>query len=284
MTETFTNSYPAQPSLVELIPYLSMKNLNGKKVVVIGGSRGTGLAIVDALLRDAADVLVVGRDPKSLGDLIRVSPSVRTLQADATDPAIIELIFKDAPDVVVLAAGSPPPTQPVYELDWETFSTNWNVDVKASFLLTQYALTAPAKSGTTILFISSGAAIGGSPISGGYAGSKRMQMFLANYAQGASNRLGLGLRFITLAPWRLMRGTGTGESVMPKYAAYLGITEENFIDSMTLAQTKEDVAAAVVSLVGQWPAPEEGNVFIVSGDGVATESAMLRGAPFWVKR
>jgi NAD(P)-dependent dehydrogenase (short-subunit alcohol dehydrogenase family) len=66
-----------------------------------------------------------------------------------------------------------PPTKAVYQLDWETFSINWNTNVKASFLLAKYALTAPVKSGTGIIFISSGAAIGGSPISGGYAGSKR---------------------------------------------------------------------------------------------------------------
>ena len=32
-----------------------MKKLEGKKVVVIGGSRGTGQAIVKALLDEAAD-------------------------------------------------------------------------------------------------------------------------------------------------------------------------------------------------------------------------------------
>jgi NAD(P)-dependent dehydrogenase (short-subunit alcohol dehydrogenase family) len=122
-----------------------------------------------------------------------------------------------------------PPTKPVYQLDWETFTINWNTNVKASFLLAQYALTAPVKSGTAIIFISSGAAIGGSPISGGYAGSKRTQLFLANYAQEASNRLRLGLRFIALALWRLMKGTGTGEVVIPGYAAYIGIPEKDFI-------------------------------------------------------
>ena len=261
-----------------------MENLTGKKVVVIGGSRGTGLAIVAALVEQAADVLVVGRTQPSLTDLARTFPTVRTLKADATARATINLVFQDDPDVVVLAAGAVPPTQPVYELDWDTFSTNWHTDVKASFLITQYALTTPVKPGTMIQFISSGAGIGGSPISGGYAGSKRMQMFLANYAQQASNRLGLGLRFLTLVPWRLMKGTGTGELVVPKYADFLGISEAEFIAGMTLAQTKEEVAQAVVALSGQWPAPEEGNVFIVSGEGVATESSLQNGLPFWVKR
>ncbi|MFD2937636.1 SDR family NAD(P)-dependent oxidoreductase [Spirosoma flavum] len=261
-----------------------MKNLNGKKAVVIGGSRGTGLAIVEALQLEGAEVLVVARNPESLAELVSKWPNARTLQADMTDAATIETVFREAPDLVILAGGAMPPSQPVVELDWETFSTNWNTDVKASYMLTQYALTRPAKAGTLIVFLSSGAAIGGSPISGGYAGSKRMQMFLANYAQLASNRLGLGLRFLTLAPWRLMKNTGVGDVVVPKYAAFLGVSEDDFVAGMTQAQTKEDVADAVVSVAKQWPAVQEGNVFVVSSEGIATESDMLKGAPFWAKR
>lgn len=249
-----------------------MKKLKEKKVVVIGGSRGTGRAIVESLIEEAADVLVVGRDTKSLADLASAFPNIRTLEADATDLATAAKVFQDSPDVVVLAAGAIPPTKLVYELDWETFGTNWDTDVKASFLIAKYALTAPVKSGTEIIFISSGAAIFGSPISGGYAGSKRTQMFLANYAQEASNRLKLGLRFVALAPWRLMKGTGIGEVVTPGYAAYIGIPEKDFIAMMTLPQTKKDVAAAVVVFSGHPPAVEKGNVFIVSKKGVVPES------------
>lgn len=249
-----------------------MEKLKGKKVVVIGGSRGTGLSIVKALLNEAADVLVVGRNTKSLDDLAGTFPQVRTLKADATDESTAAKVFQDLPDVVVLAAGAVAPVKPVYQMDWETFSINWNTDVKASFLLAKYALTAPAKSGTEIIFISSGAAIGGSPITGSHAGSKRTQMFLANYAQEVSNRLKLGLRFIALAPWRLMKASGTGEVVIPGYAEYYGIPEKDFIGRMSMSQTKEDVAEAVVSFAEHLPAPEEGNVFIVSGKGIVPES------------
>ncbi|MEZ0541070.1 SDR family NAD(P)-dependent oxidoreductase [Fibrella arboris] len=258
-----------------------MDLLTNKKIVVIGGSRGTGLAIVGAFYHAGADVLVVARHSQSLTDLADDFPAVRTLQADMTDASTIEAIFQDSPDVVILAGGATPPTQPVFELDWETFSTNWNIDVKASYMLLQSALTTPAKAGTLILFIASGAALGGSPISGGYAGAKRMQMFLANYAQLASDRLGLGLRFLTLAPWRLMKDTGTGDAVVPEYAKFMGVSEADFVAGMTLAQTKEEVAEAVVSVAKQWPAPQAGNVFVVSSEGIATESDMLKGRPFW---
>ena len=249
-----------------------MNKLEGKKVVVIGGSRGTGRAIVAALLGEGAEVLAVGRDPTSLAELAAAFPTVHTLQADATNVATSAQVYAGAPDVVVLAAGAVPPTLPLYELDWATFSTNWNADVKASFLLIQHALTAPAKPGTSIILLSSGAALFGSPISGGYAGAKRMQMFVANYAQDASRRLGRGLRFLALAPWRLMPGTGTGEVVLPGYAAYTGLGEAGFAATMTRPQTKEQVAEAVVAFCEQAPAIEAGNVFVVSGAGVVPEA------------
>lgn len=40
--------------------------------------------------------------------------------------------------------------------------------------------------------ISSGAALAGSPLSGGYAGAKATQRFITAYAQGEANRAGLG--------------------------------------------------------------------------------------------
>src|SRR5262249_54484291 len=72
----------------------------------------------------------------------------------------------------------------------------------------------PLPRGTMIISISSGAAIGGSPISGGYAGAKRMQMFLANYAQKESDRLGLDLRFLAVTPMRPMVDTEGGRAAV----------------------------------------------------------------------
>jgi hypothetical protein len=68
------------------------------------------------------------------------------------------------------------------------------------FLFRRAALRLPLATGATVILISSGAVTGGSPISGGYTGAKRMQMFMANYCQKESDRLGLGFRFIALAP------------------------------------------------------------------------------------
>jgi hypothetical protein len=136
-----------------------------------------------------------------------------------------------------------------------------------SFLFSQAALTTPLPSGTTIILISSGAAVGGSPISGGYAGSKRTQMFIANYAQKESDRMNLGLRFLALAPMRIMPNTDLGKAAVEAYAEYLGIPAKDFIKRMESPQTTEDVANAVVEFARN-PNIREGNVFLVSDKGI----------------
>ncbi|WP_080055000.1 hypothetical protein [Spirosoma aerolatum] len=118
-----------------------------------------------------------------------------------------------------------------------------------------------------IIFIARGAALFGSPISGGYAGSKRTQRFLANYAQEASNRLNPGLRFLAFASLRLMEGTGVGEVVIPAYAAYSGISETDFKARMRLAQSKEEVAEHVVSMANRPPQLDEANAWFITQKG-----------------
>ena len=54
-----------------------------------------------------------------------------------------------------------------------------------------------------MLISSSGAAICGSPLSGGYAGAKRMLWFMAAYANAVATELDLGIRFQALVPQQM---------------------------------------------------------------------------------
>jgi 3-oxoacyl-[acyl-carrier protein] reductase len=49
----------------------------------------------------------------------------------------------------------------------------------------------PLRPGSRVLLMSSGAALRGSPISGGYAGAKATIRFIAAYADDEARRLGL---------------------------------------------------------------------------------------------
>src|SRR5256885_1978071 len=81
------------------------------------------------------------------------------------------------PDLLVLCAGASPPLGAIHTQTWQSFSANWEVDTKSTFVWLRHALTIPMKAGGHIIVVSSGAALRGSPVSGGYAPAKRAQWF-----------------------------------------------------------------------------------------------------------
>jgi NAD(P)-dependent dehydrogenase (short-subunit alcohol dehydrogenase family) len=241
--------------------------LAGKNVVVIGGSRGVGREIVQATHHHGANVLAVARQQAPLRTLARELSGVRTLALDATDEGSPEKIFGAlAPDILVLCAGAFPPAAPFHEQRWEQFAINWETDVRMAFHFCKAALSRPLAPGALVILISSGAALAGSPHSGGYAGAKRTQLFLANYAQKESDRLGLGLRFSALAP-RMMPATELGQHAVAGYARYLGVSAADFIRGMAALPDASDVAAGVIELALD-PDRARGHVFIVSANGL----------------
>src|SRR2546426_5543658 len=90
--------------------------------------------------------------------------------------------------------------RPLQYQTWETFSVNWHTDVKIAFSWLREALLKPLPPGSRVVVVSSGAAINGSPASGGYAGSKATQRFIAGYAQDESRRAGLDITVTAVMP------------------------------------------------------------------------------------
>ena len=247
---------------------IKIPGLHGKNVVVIGGSRGLGRSLVAAAYAQGAQVLAVARKPEPLSRLADDFSGVHVLSLDATSESAPKSVFATlSPDVLILCAGAIPHAAPLGEQSFEQFSHNWNADVKLSLLFAQASLNTPLPSGTTIILIASGAALGGSPLSGGYAGSKRTQMFLADYAQQESERLKLGLRFFALVPRGMMPETELGKTAVEAYASSLGISPQDFIRNMGAQQTTEDMANAIVEFASD-PRSREGNVFLISGKGI----------------
>jgi NAD(P)-dependent dehydrogenase (short-subunit alcohol dehydrogenase family) len=245
-----------------------MGSLQGQNVVVVGGSRGVGRSIVEVALSEGATVLAVARGEAALAQFAKEVAGVKTLAVDSTHDTAPDRVFAALePDVLVICAGALAPAAPVHELSWEAFSVNWETDVKASFLFCKAALGGPLKPGTRVVLISSGAALsGGPPFAGGYGGAKRAQMFLAGHCQKESDRLGLNLRFMALAPIRIMAEGGVGKAGIDGYEAYSGIQPADLLAGMTDMQTPADVGRAVVALA---TGKSQGSSFAVSGSGLA---------------
>src|SRR6476660_4318816 len=204
-------------------------SLKDKNVVVTGGSRGLGLGLVEALVAHDASVTVVARDADAL-ESVRARLGVATISADVTNETAARRILAEVrPDILALNAGTTPPMGRLDQMSWADFTAVWETDVKAGLYWLQAALNLPHKAGSRVLVGSSGAAVNGSPMSGGYAGAKRMLWIMAKYANGVSAEKGLGIYFKVIVPLQIIGGTGVGDAGANAYARAMDLKTGEFL-------------------------------------------------------
>jgi NAD(P)-dependent dehydrogenase (short-subunit alcohol dehydrogenase family) len=226
-----------------------MSDLSGRTTVVVGASRGLGRGIARAFAEAGAPVVAVARTAPALAELAASGGNIRTEIADAADATVAgRLLDQYKPEVLLLVAGANPEMRPLQHQTWETFSVNWNTDVKIAFTWLREALLQPLPPGSRVVVVSSGAAINGSPASGGYAGAKATQRFIAAYAQEESRRAGLDITVTTVMP-RMSPFADVGRQGIRAYAARSGQTEEEFLKQLGESWTPEMAGSALVDLV-----------------------------------
>src|SRR5215469_6289153 len=127
-------------------------DLNGATVVVTGASRGFGRATAVALADSGAQVVGVARHRGGLEELQRELGDALTCETgDVADPELpARLLGTYRPAAVVLNAGATPVIAPLDEHDRDTFSVNWNVDVRQAFHFVQQALRTPPPNGGVV--------------------------------------------------------------------------------------------------------------------------------------
>jgi NAD(P)-dependent dehydrogenase (short-subunit alcohol dehydrogenase family) len=240
---------------------------SGSTTIVVGASRGLGRGIATALAKAGAPVIAVARSESALAELVDGAGAIRTELADATDPTVAgTLLDRYEPRGLVLVAGARPLVRPLQYQTWETFSSNWQTDVRMAFHWVREALLKPLAPGSRVVVISSGAALQGSPLSGGYAGAKATQRFITAYAQEEADRNGLAITFSSILP-RITPLTDLGQPAVRAYAARAGQTEEEYMRQMGPPVTPEAAGAAVLELQR------------ADGDAVAPDY-LLTGASF----
>ena len=240
-------------------------SLKDKSVVVTGGSRGLGLGLVEALVAHGARVTVVARDADALKS-VHDRLGVATISADVTDETAAHRILAEVrPDILALNAGTTPRMGRLDQLSWADFTAPWETDVKAGLYWLQAALNLPLKRGSRVLVVSSGAAVSGSPMSGGYGGAKRMLWFMAKYANGVSAQQNLGIRFQAIVPQQIVGGTGVGDAGANAYARAMGVKPETFLAGFGAPMPPREFGEKVVSVLED-PKYAEGFAFGLKGD------------------
>jgi 3-oxoacyl-[acyl-carrier protein] reductase len=216
--------------------------MTAENVVVVGGSRGLGLGVATAARNAGARVTSVSR-----------------AQGDAADEAFADKVLAEQrPDLLVITAGALPEMRPLTEQTWETFSINWNADVRIAFGWLRAALRLPLDPGARVVVFGSGAELRGSPLSGGYAGAKATVRLITGYAGG------LGLQTTTVLPL-ITPGTAVGETAIEAYGVSAGLSPEEFRAGLTSYASPEVAGQAIVALAD---APSLAPVYLLDASGL----------------
>jgi NAD(P)-dependent dehydrogenase (short-subunit alcohol dehydrogenase family) len=234
---------------------------NSKKIetaIVTGASSGIGRATALRLAAEGTRVIGVARGAEGLAALRAEVPAIETVQGDAADPALVERLLREArPELVVLAAGVRPRMAPLAEQTWESFSEAWESDTRSAFHFVRGAMRLPLAPGSTVVILSSGAALNGSHLSGGYAGAKRMSWWLASYAQQQASARELGLRFLAVLPKQLVEGTAIAALASGAYGPWTGVTPAEYMrQRFETPLTPDGVARAILDALRGSLAPE----------------------------
>jgi predicted nucleic acid-binding protein len=122
----------------------AMETLKNKRAIVTGGSKGLGLAIVEALLAREAEVVAIARDEERFG--LAREAGAQMIAGDATDADLMNrLIVEQAPDILAPRNEGRMTTA----VDTNVVMALWDKDLVTS-LAAQNALDAAFHRGTLV--------------------------------------------------------------------------------------------------------------------------------------
>jgi 3-oxoacyl-[acyl-carrier protein] reductase len=244
-----------------------LSDLSGRTTIVVGASRGLGHGIATAFAEAGASVVAVSRTAAQFPEPANGSGTIRAELADAAEATVAaRLIDRHEPAHLILVAGAVPHMRPLQHQTWDTFSVNWQTDVRMTFHWLREALLTPLAPGGRVIVVSSGAALAGSPLSGGYAGAKATQRFITGYAQDEAHRAGLDLTFSTVLP-RFAPETGVGQPAVRTYAARYGKSVEDFLRESGPLLTPQIAGRELVGLV-RTKAADVAPAYVLNGAGL----------------
>jgi NAD(P)-dependent dehydrogenase (short-subunit alcohol dehydrogenase family)/ribosome-associated toxin RatA of RatAB toxin-antitoxin module len=237
--------------------------LQGKKILVTGGTRGIGFEISGALAACGADLIVCHRQDSEhverLGRRLKSTDGTHcVVRADVSDPADIEHLAQECRnrfgklDAVVHNAGAISHV-PFAELPLEEWRRIVDTNLTAPFLLTQKLLPL-LSAGSSVIFVGSKVATVGVPLRAHYTASKAG---LTGLARSLVKEFGpQGIRFNIVAPGPTQTETAVPEEVLARYRRMIPLGRLG---------RAEEVARAVLFLAGDLSSFVNGQILDVDG-------------------
>lgn len=243
--------------------------MSGRRVVVTGGAKGIGLAVLERFAADGDTVVALGRDPAALASIADRS---ETAVCDVTDPEEVASVFAGLGriDVLVNNAGAAS-SAPVGRLTVEEMERLWRVNTIGVMLCTQAVLPAMREHGEgRIVTVASYAARVGAPYIAAYASSKHAALgFMRSVA---AELRGTGVTANTVCPAYV--DTEMAEKAIATIRDKTGVDRADAIDALVgfsgLGRLirPDEVAEAVAYFAGERAGAVNGQSLVIDGGGL----------------
>lgn len=242
-----------------------MTNLSGKRALVIGGSRGIGAAIAQALAEHGADVAITyNNSPKRADDVVAAIGELGrrgfAVQADSADPDAIQRAVSETVETlggldILVNSAAVGMAGPVAEVDLAEFQKLMDINVRGPFVAAQAAIPHLSEGGRIISIGSALAERVPFPGITPYAMSKSA---LLSFTRGLSRELGpLGITVNLVLPG----STDTEANPADGEAADF----QRSLSSVGRYADPREIAEAVVFLAGPGASMVNGSTLAVDG-------------------